>query len=97
MGPILVDLVSTPPPSLSLSHLLGYTHAEKAVATAQRRTVMLCLRRLAKVEREEEPADKRRRVSFVRGEALNPGKAVKAYEGVGGGEDVWTVILKFAF
>jgi hypothetical protein len=75
---------------LDLVHLVGYEQVQRGNASERRRAVMLCLRRLADVKREEEmPGRGGKR------EQLNAVRAVAAYEV--GGEDVWSVILKFAF
>ncbi|GMI26634.1 hypothetical protein TeGR_g2090 [Tetraparma gracilis] len=85
----------------SLVHAVGYPRGGRAAARAARAAVMLCLRRLAaraegsgergaRARKRARRADERDR----EGE-LNAGKALDAY--MGGGGDVWSVILGFAF
>jgi hypothetical protein len=78
-----------------MQHLVGYAQAEKALVGAQRRAVMLCLRRLARPPGAEEKIEPRRSKRRKKGGGLDAGRAVQAYEK--GGDDVWSVILAYAF
>ncbi|GMI33344.1 hypothetical protein TeGR_g12066 [Tetraparma gracilis] len=80
---------------LDLVHLVGYEQVQRGIASERRRAVMLCLRRLADVKREGEMPGRGGKRGNRRGKQLNAVRAVAAYEV--GGEDVWSVILKFAF
>jgi hypothetical protein len=71
----------------SLTHLVGYTRAQIALARAQRHTLMCCLVHLAGAPAQ--PA-----VEDSPGE-LNVGKVVQGY--LAGGNDPWSIIMCFAF
>ncbi|GMI25479.1 hypothetical protein TeGR_g4785 [Tetraparma gracilis] len=71
----------------SLTHLVGYSHSQRALARAQCYALMCSLKRAAK-----EPAQ----VALVDPPgALNPVDAVQAYRA--GGIDPWSVIGRFAY
>jgi hypothetical protein len=86
--PLLAEASSAHALGHSLQHLVGYTPAEKVLVSAQRRTLMCSLNRLADeggggLGGEDVPGE------------LNVRKAVRTY--MKGGQDPFSVIGSFAF
>jgi hypothetical protein len=85
---LLSDCAAASANRISLTHLVGYSRSELALARAQRLALMCSL---------ERAAGKRRKLPAGRdspGE-LNAGKALRGY--LGGGKEPWSVIGRFAF